>query len=87
MIFVSVCPFAMDLAFLMDASGSIGLQNYENMKKFINEVIDHFHVSSKGKHDALKLSDVSKLHTADYMIKKCIIQDNHSPQFDWLWRP
>lgn len=64
--FVPVCPFAMDLAFLMDASGSIGSHNYENMKKFINEVIDHFRVSSKGKHDPVKLSDVRRLHTADY---------------------
>ena len=53
----------MDLAFLMDASGSIGSHNYKNMKKFINEVIDHFHVSIKGKHDAVKLSDVHTLHT------------------------
>ena len=63
---VSVCPFAVDLAFLLDASGSIGSSSYKDMKQFVNQVIDHFHVSSKGKHDAVKLlSGVRRLHTAD----------------------
>ena len=47
--FVSVCPFALDLAFLLDSSGSIGEVNYQDMKRFINDVIEHFHVSPEGK--------------------------------------
>ena len=39
----------MDLAFLLDSSGSIRENNYLDMKIFINEVIDHFHISPKGK--------------------------------------
>ena len=48
-LFHSVCPFAMDVAFLLDSSGSIGQNNYLDMKRFINEVIDHFQISPKGK--------------------------------------
>ena len=39
----------MDVAFLLDSSGSIGQNNYLDMKRFINEVIDHFQISPKGK--------------------------------------
>lgn len=44
----------MDLAFLLDASGSIGSQNYGDMKGFINEIIEHFQISSEGKNSAFK---------------------------------
>ena len=37
------------MAFLLDSSGSIGVNSYNDMKRFINEVIDHFTVSPKGK--------------------------------------
>ena len=47
--FVSVCPFAMDLAFLLDSSASIRSSNYRIMKEFVNKVIDHFHVSDEGR--------------------------------------
>lgn len=43
-----VCPFALDLAFLLDSSGSIGSVSYQDMKRFINEVIEHFIVSPTG---------------------------------------
>lgn len=46
----AVCPFAMDVAFLLDSSGSIGQNNYLDMKRFINEVIDHFYISPKDTH-------------------------------------
>lgn len=46
----AVCPFAMDVAFLLDSSGSIGQKNYLDMKIFINKVIDHFHISPKDTH-------------------------------------
>jgi len=46
--FVSVCPFALDIAFLVDSSTSIGKDNYHEMKTFINEVITHFHISPTG---------------------------------------
>ena len=48
-VFVPVCPFALDLVFLLDASGSIGIDNYRNVKEFINELIEHFQVSTAGK--------------------------------------
>ncbi|XP_078379291.1 matrilin-1-like isoform X2 [Oculina patagonica] len=46
----AVCPFAMDLAFLLDSSGSIGKENYQDMKGFMNEVIEQFHVSPTDTH-------------------------------------
>lgn len=49
-----VCPFAMDLAFLLDASGSIGPGNYKGVKEFIIKLIEYFHVSSSGKKVMLK---------------------------------
>ena len=47
--FLLVCPFAMDLAFLLDASGSIGSGNYVQVKAFIIKLIEYFQVSSAGK--------------------------------------
>ena len=44
----------MDLAFLLDASGSIGSVNYEQVKAFIIKLIEYFHVSSEGKKVMLK---------------------------------
>ena len=38
----------MDIAFLLDSSSSIGKNNYQEMKTFINEVITHFHISPTG---------------------------------------
>lgn len=43
-------PSQWDLAFLLDASGSIGQESYMSMKIFINKIIDNFHVSDEGKH-------------------------------------
>ncbi|PFX30926.1 Matrilin-4 [Stylophora pistillata] len=40
----------MDVAFLLDSSSSIESGSYIDMKKFINEVIDHFKVSPKDTH-------------------------------------
>lgn len=47
-LFHSVCPFAMDVAFLLDSSGSIGSDNFLETKRFINEVVDHFQISPIG---------------------------------------
>ena len=38
----------MDLAFLLDASGSIGRENYQRVKTFVSDIIDYFAVSQKG---------------------------------------
>ncbi|XP_068694949.1 matrilin-4-like isoform X2 [Montipora foliosa] len=48
--FGSVCPFAIDLAFLLDASWSTGPSNFQTMKESVNKIIDHFHVSDEGTH-------------------------------------
>lgn len=55
-LFLLVCPFAMDLAFLLDASGSIGSVNYEQVKAFIIKLIEYFQVSSAGKKVVLEKS-------------------------------
>lgn len=39
----------MDLAFLLDASGSIGPNNYQQVKAFIIKLIEYFQVSGAGK--------------------------------------
>lgn len=39
----------MDLAFLLDASGSIGPNNYQQVKAFIIKLIEYFQVSGVGK--------------------------------------
>ncbi|CAH3041470.1 unnamed protein product [Porites lobata] len=49
-LFLLVCPFAVDLAFLLDASGSIGPDNYKQVKAFIIKLIEYFPVSSAGTH-------------------------------------
>ena len=55
-LFLLVCPFAMDLAFLLDASGSIGPDNYEQVKAFIIKLIEYFQVSSAGERVVLEKS-------------------------------
>lgn len=50
----------MDLAFLLDASGSIGPFNYEGAKEFIIKLIEYFHVSSAGKKVMLKKQEKNK---------------------------
>lgn len=55
-LFLLVCPFAVDLAFLLDASGSIGPDNYEQVKAFIIKLIEYFQVSSAGKRVVLEKS-------------------------------
>lgn len=56
LLFLLVCPFAVDLAFLLDASGSIGPDNYEQVKAFIIKLIEYFQVSSAGKRVVLEKS-------------------------------
>lgn len=50
----------MDLAFLLDASGSIGPGNYKGVKEFIIKLIEYFHVSSSGKKVMLKKQEKNK---------------------------
>ncbi|XP_067057241.1 matrilin-4-like isoform X1 [Acropora muricata] len=67
----AVCPFAMDLAFLLDSSASIKSSNYQIMKEFVNSVIDHFHVSDEGTH----IGAVSFSHGARTQIRFTSNQD------------
>ena len=42
----------MDLAFIVDSSGSIGRKNWANMKTFLQDLIDEFKVANIGTHVA-----------------------------------
>ena len=60
--FISVCPFALDIAFLLDTSGSIGNDSYQEMKSFINEVIEHFHISPTGNKRRTKMITILSIY-------------------------
>ena len=44
--FVLDCVTAVDVVFVVDASGSIGVENFKTMKKVIGQLIRHFSVSA-----------------------------------------
>ena len=44
-----VCPCVLDLAFLLDGSGSITQQGFTYIKEFVGNLTDYFAVSPEGK--------------------------------------
>ncbi|EDO36208.1 predicted protein [Nematostella vectensis] len=44
------CPIPIDLALVLDSSGSIGRRNWVKVKRFAKDVIDYYDVSEKGTH-------------------------------------
>lgn len=62
----------MDLAFLLDASGSIGPANYKEMKAYIIKLIEYFHVSSAGKKVVLlKKQEIKQKQLYSATIRYC----------------
>ena len=46
------CQAIVDLAFIVDSSGSISRRNWALMRKFLKEVVDEFDISPSGTHVA-----------------------------------
>ena len=42
-----MCTEKLDLGFILDSSGSIGLQNFEKIKSFVKDLTDHFKISQE----------------------------------------
>ena len=51
-LFLVACENKVDIAFLIDSSGSIGISNWRTLREFIISVIRDFTVSSDGNHAA-----------------------------------
>lgn len=52
----------MDLAFILDSSGSVGSYNFNQVKNFVKNVVDFFNIGSSGTHVAVvTYSTYSKL--------------------------
>ena len=51
------CPFRIDLAFIVDNSGSIGLDNYVRLKHFLVSFIRQFKTPSKHRFGVVRFSD------------------------------
>ena len=43
----------MDLAFILDSSGSVGSYNFGTVKNFVKNVVDFFNIGSSGTHVAV----------------------------------
>lgn len=51
--FFSVCQTAVDLAFILDGSGSVGSRNFGQVKNFVKNIVDFFNIGSSGTHVAV----------------------------------
>ena len=43
----------MDLAFILDSSGSVGSYNFQQVKNFVKDVVDFFNIGTSGTHVAV----------------------------------
>lgn len=48
-----VCQTSVDLAFILDSSGSVGSSNFNKVKNFVKNVVDFFNIGSSGTHVAV----------------------------------
>ena len=53
MFFFPVCQTAVELAFILDSSGSVGSSNFGQVKNFVKNVVDFFNIGSSGTHVAV----------------------------------
>ena len=51
--FLLVCQTSVDLAFILDSSGSVGGYNFNKIKTFVKNVVDFFNIGSSGTHVAV----------------------------------
>ena len=51
--FFPVCQTSVDLAFILDTSGSVGSYNFNQVKNFVKNVVDFFNIGSSGTHVAV----------------------------------
>ncbi|KAJ7336037.1 hypothetical protein OS493_013412 [Desmophyllum pertusum] len=48
-----VCQTSVDLAFILDSSGSVGSYNFKKVKIFVKNIVDFFNIGSSGTHVAV----------------------------------
>ena len=51
--FSQVCETSVDLAFILDSSGSVGSYNFQKVKNFVKDVVDFFNIGTSGAHVAV----------------------------------
>ena len=51
--FFTVCQTSVDLAFILDTSGSVGSYNFQQVKNFVKDVVDFFNIGTSGTHVAV----------------------------------
>lgn len=51
--FLLVCQTKLDLAIVVDTSGSVGIHNFNKIKSFLNKLIDFFNIGIDETHIAL----------------------------------
>ena len=51
--FFIVCQTSVDLAFILDSSGSVGSYNFDLVKNFVKNVVDFFNIGKSGTHVAV----------------------------------
>lgn len=52
-----MCQTSVDLVFVLDNSGSVGLENFVKVKDFVKSVIDFFNIGPDGTHVAVVTYD------------------------------
>ena len=69
----------MDLAFILDSSGSVGSYNFQQVKNFVKNVVDFFNIGVSGTHVAVvtystypKLEFNLKAHYSKSSIKNAV---------------
>ena len=69
----------MDLAFILDCSGSVGSYNFQQVKNFVKDVVDFFNIGTSGTHVAVVTYSTStrlefnlKAHYTKSAIKKAV---------------
>ena len=74
----------MDLAFILDSSGSVGSYNFQKIKDFVKNVVDFFNIGSSGTHVAVvtystytKLEFNLKAHHTKSAIKNAVGNINY----------
>ncbi|KAK3739519.1 hypothetical protein QZH41_016191, partial [Actinostola sp. cb2023] len=76
-----VCQTSLDLAFILDTSGSVGRDNFDKIKTFVKHVIDFFNIGPKGTHVAVVTYSTFAVvefqlntHTTKTALKKAVNQ-------------
>ena len=58
----SVCQTKLDLAFVIDGSGSVGVNNFIKVKKFLKDIVDFYNVGF----DQTRIALIAYSYTVSY---------------------